>query len=490
MAINKLRYYVGPLGYLQAFPAMTGSDHAPEAPITIPGGVHTSQSGRTTMDRVGTPKRSWVLDWPNLTDANRVLIDAAIHRSANAPLRLIDPRNTNKLTADTSAGGSLSLSTTPWTTASIVTDAAGTPTSNTWGNTDTGQPWVNGGGAAGDYSKSSGLARQSLGSVNVARSNSLQTVIVKDFLYVDDIATDKLATGASQASSILARHNGSTTFYQARIQFHTTAFLFVELIKVVAGVATTMTSLMTTVAHVANTRYNRKFECAGTTIRFKVWKVGDPEPALWTLSAIDSSVPAAGFFILESVLFTGNTSALPVVVSVDNLSITSTPSVAFSQASVPSVFSGVLAGGLDLQGWFLDNRLTATAEKIPILAGSTYRFSIYAKGTAQFKLTVRPFDVAGTEQTLVTGSTETPTGAWTRYEYLYTPSAGHVAAYVGLVAQASGNLQTTAWWVAIDQAFSTWSFGVGCPTVVVLPDIGVSNWRAKFQRMSLTLRES
>lgn len=492
MAINKLRYYLGPLGNVKALPPMVGGSVYPEAPIRIPGGVHTALSGRVTTDRSGIPKRSWVMTWENLTEVDRLQIDAAIYRSAGLPLRLIDPRSSNRLPADASTGGSLTLGTSAFTSAGNITDAFGSTSSSSWSPTDTGQSYAIGGGSAADYSKSGGLGRQSLGTVSVTRETTISAAAITDLDLTMSIATDKLATGASQAVGITFRNNGSGTYYAARVQFLTANFLYVELFRSVAAAITSIASFATVINHVANTRYFLRVQTAGSTLKVKTWRVVDPQPAAWTLSAVDTVITAAGSVTLNSLLFPGNTNALPVLATFDDLVLLSSPPLVYLPGSVPSALAGVLAGAQSWSGLFLNSQLNATSEKMPVLAGSTYTFSCYALGTAQVKLVARPFDVAGVEQTLAASSTQTLTGSYQRFSWVWTPSAGQVSAYFGLQAQGTGTATATGWQVVIDDAATPipWAFGVGCPTVSVDPDVPASYWRAKHHRIKLVLREA
>lgn len=491
MAINKLRYYLGPLGYLQPLPPMVGGATFPDAPIHIPGGIHTSLSGRTTADRVGIPKRSWSLTWENLTEADRLLIDALIYRSANGQLRLIDPRSTNRMPADASTGGSLSLSTGAFESLASVTDAMGATVSNGWGTADTGQAWTcTGGAGAGDFSKAGGLGKHTAGTTNVNRWSTVAAPLA-DFDETFSVSTDKLAVGASIFVSGVGRFVDVNNAYHGRLEFTTTQQVLLTITKAVASVTTVLaTAPATGLTHVINTKYSIRFKAVGSTLMVKTWLTSGAQPAAWATSVVDTTFAAANPPGVRSLLSTGVTNT-PVVISFDDYSLTGSPPLAFLNASVPASLVGILAGGQSWSGFFLNNTLSVTTEKMPILAGSTYRFSVYALGAASVKLIARPFDVAGVEQTMAAGTTEVLTGSYVRYSWLWTPSAGQVSAYFGLQAQGTGTVQTTGWHVGIDRAsLDPWSFGVGCPAVVLDPEVPASYWRAKFHRIKIQLREA
>lgn len=130
MAINRYRFYLGPLGYLQALPALPQS-HDPEVGQSLPGAGHISLSGASTFDRVGRSRRAWRFTWDRVTEDNELVMQAAYRRAANSPLRLIDPRKRNLLPEDVSTGGSSSLSVAAFTdtgAATPVWTAGGVPT--------------------------------------------------------------------------------------------------------------------------------------------------------------------------------------------------------------------------------------------------------------------------------------------------------------------------------------------------------------------------
>lgn len=284
MAVNRFRFYIGPLGALQAMPPIPQQNN-PGGNLTIPGASHVSLSGMGTVSRSGRLRRTWNLTYEWLKEDQELVLQAALRRSANATMRLYDPRKRNSLPEDVSTGGSSSLSVAAFT----------------------------------------------------------------------DI-----------------------------------------------GAAT------------------------------------------------------------------------PV----------------FLAADVPATFSGLLAGGVNWPTVTNTQQLWGTAEKHPVLSGSTYRFSAYVKGSTTFKLGARPFNTAGVEQAnVLDGTTNTATGAWTRFSWLYTPAAGIGSAYFGINANGSGNLQTTGWMVQTDEVLKNWTFGYGCPEVALQLVAPMAYWRTKYQALGLVVQE-
>jgi hypothetical protein len=163
----------------------------------------------------------------------------------------------------------------------------------------------------------------------------------------------------------------------------------------------------------------------------------------------------------------------------------------WTAGGVPTVFTGLLAGRIVWNTVTNTQTLYGTAEQLPVLAGSVYTFSAYVKTTTTFRFSARPFDSALVEGAAVTDAVNNAStaGVWTRLSWAWTPGAGTAAAYLGLTATGSGNIETTGWAVQIDEALKDWTFGYGCPQVFVIPAAAAGYWRTKYHRLQLTLVE-
>lgn len=140
----------------------------------------------------------------------------------------------------------------------------------------------------------------------------------------------------------------------------------------------------------------------------------------------------------------------------------------WSQATSPHAdLLGVSDGQLAWTGVVNTNTLTHATDRLPVLPGSTYRVSAYLLGTTTCRLTAFPFDAAGAAMATVTSSNLVLTGAYQRFDFLWTPASNPASVRFGLTATGSGNITTTGWQVEMDQALSAWSFGVGCPAVTL-----------------------
>ena len=503
MAINRYRYYVGPLGALQALPAMVGGSNAPEAPIRIPGGLHTSLSGRTTLDRVGIPKRSWALSWENLRETDRLLIDAIIHRTVRSPLRLIDPRSSNRLSALASAGGSQLASTAAFTSQGSIYDFFTRSVSNDWSNLTSGHSWQEdltgaAGGTINDYDVGG-----STGTIAIqANGQSYYAVVSGQIVLDSDQRLDFTVpftdvTGASlEVGGLVARWRDSSNHYLARVITATNETFTLEIYRIggTGGTALLAGPVAVSGAHVGGTFLTIRMQVAGTIIRAKAWPAASAQPAGWQATATDMGLIGAGQIGIRTSVAAGNTNAKPVLATFDNYRATVSPTasavLSYANGLVPSALADYVSGGLQWNPPFSGCLLLATDEQVPILAGSSYELSCYVSGNVNVKLAALPFDLAGAEQQVVTSSAVSVTGVMQRFTWVYTPAAGVVAANFGLEAQGAGSIQTSGWQVVIDQTGTSWSHGVGCPAVVVDPEVPISYWRTKYHRIRLVLRES
>ena len=104
MAINRYRFYLGPIGYLTALPPHK-RDPSLDASRDIIGQLQEGLSGRRTLD-IRAFKKVWNLDWDWRLEDELLGILRGYLGFANSPLRIIDPRVRNLLPLNLSTGGS------------------------------------------------------------------------------------------------------------------------------------------------------------------------------------------------------------------------------------------------------------------------------------------------------------------------------------------------------------------------------------------------
>lgn len=196
---------------------------------------------------------------------------------------------------------------------SAAKDDFSTNQTDSWGSADIGGTWTNSGGAAGNFDVAGGVGTHTMTSVNVSRRSSL-TAPHADFDIYVDIASSQLATGDTIWGGPMARYADLDNLYMTRVSFTTSQTIQFTIRKRVAGVETQLGSTFTTgLTHVAGTYYQVRFQGSGTSLRAKVWQVGDLEPGPWHVETTDSSLTAAGSVGVRSILGSANTNVNPTV---------------------------------------------------------------------------------------------------------------------------------------------------------------------------------
>jgi hypothetical protein len=104
MAINRFRFYLGPIGAMVPLPPHK-REPSLDATRDIVGQLQESLSGRRTLD-VRAFKKTWTLDWDWRLEDELLGLLRGYLGYANAPLRILDPRSRNLLPLNISTCGS------------------------------------------------------------------------------------------------------------------------------------------------------------------------------------------------------------------------------------------------------------------------------------------------------------------------------------------------------------------------------------------------
>lgn len=197
------------------------------------------------------------------------------------------------------------------------------------------------------------------------------------------------------------------------------------------------------------------------------------DPRKRNIATEDISTTGAASLSLESFTFTGAGAA------------------AFAPGGGPLDLLGITGGRIALTALTNGQTLYGTGEKTPVITGSSYRISAFVKSTTTFKFSARPFDLLGAEGAVVLDPTNraSTAGVWSRFDWNYTPAAGVSSFYFGITATGSGTIDTAGWMYQIDESLKNWTFGYGCPEVLVSAEVPTSYWRTKYHNLGLALRE-
>lgn len=191
---------------------------------------------------------------------------------------------------------------------------------DTWGNaTPTGQAWTNSGGAAADYDVAAGVGTASAGAVNSSRFTTLASFSLADLELGAQISIPVVATGADISDGLRLRSPDTNNYYYIEVQRQTGGTIRLQLVSRVAAVSTTIAGPVTRGTYTAGDNWQIRSRVVGSILQAKLWPANTPEPLLWDLEVVTTSLPAAGPVGTRHILSTGNTNPLPVVASWDNI---------------------------------------------------------------------------------------------------------------------------------------------------------------------------
>ncbi|MET7949213.1 hypothetical protein [Micromonospora sp. NPDC005324] len=203
-----------------------------------------------------------------------------------------------------------------------VVDVFDRTVSNGWGSPAIGSAWTTSGGSASDYFTDGSVAKQSLGTVNVLRQAFADTGVTSGEMTVD--VTNPLGTpnGAAVTHWVVGRAEDPSNFYAARLDIKPGGGVDLQIVKRVGGVLTGLAAVTNIGTHASST-WRVVFSWMGSELRAKAWKPASDSPPGWQVGAVDTSLSSGTQCGLLTRLEGGNTNTLPVVVSYDNVEVTS-----------------------------------------------------------------------------------------------------------------------------------------------------------------------
>lgn len=190
----------------------------------------------------------------------------------------------------------------------------------------------------------------SLGVVGSLRGAYISALPVANIDRTVTVRVPVLATGAGiQARNVARWDVSANTYYAAMVRAETTQAVTLQLLKVVAGVTTTLRAkTVPGLTHTATLDLRVRFKVQGSWLYAKVWDASTAEPAQWTDAAWDSEITAAGSWGCRGVLNSGNTNVLPVLVQFDTDTVATPQRVTVTRAvnNVPKAHAAGDAFGL------------------------------------------------------------------------------------------------------------------------------------------------
>lgn len=193
-----------------------------------------------------------------------------------------------------------------------------------WGSTIPGGSWVPT-GATTSFSVEDAVGKISLPAAGQTRSQRLSGVSSTSTDTSVDVSTAR-PPGGSPYAAVQGRSVNASNDYRVKLRFMSNGGVSATLNRNLAGVESTLAGVT-----VPGLSFNTddilrvRLQVSGTsptTLRAKVWRATDPEPADWLLQATDSAaaLQVAGSVALWTYL-SSSVTAVPVVVRFDNLSV-------------------------------------------------------------------------------------------------------------------------------------------------------------------------
>jgi hypothetical protein len=212
-------------------------------------------------------------------------------------------------------------------TATGVVDSFSRTVSNGWGTAETGGTWARTIGPVEAFAATGGYGRALhpvAGSTRQLEIRPVAAAANQEIRMLVQASIPTLAHGNDLHVHAIARRVSGTDFYRLQVGFNGAGHVSLLPQKVVNRVPTSVGAQINTAlpAWSAANAYWVKFQVLGTnptTLRGKVWRNGDAEPAAWAFSRTDTQAvlqhPASSV-AFRSFLVAGYTGTLPVEVRV------------------------------------------------------------------------------------------------------------------------------------------------------------------------------
>ena len=163
-----------------------------------------------------------------------------------------------------------------------------------WGDADTGGEWIEN-GASGPLSVSNGRGTIQVATAGQEAATSLESVRSSAVDLRMTVGVDKLPVGGSMHVGTLTRQTERAGAYRTLLRFSPSGDVLISFDRMTSdgGTVTMGTTLAVPGVAVAGGEFvNLRTQATGThptTLRAKVWKPGEAEPAGWQLEARDST---------------------------------------------------------------------------------------------------------------------------------------------------------------------------------------------------------
>lgn len=269
--------------------------------------------------------------WTNITADVRISSGITIEAGRGDEAQRVDPGKIT-LTLDDRDGdynprnpygawyGTLAKNTPMQVRITRVSDTFTRSSASGWGTADLGSAWTHTGTSTWTVTGTRGkVAYAAANTANYA----LQTDHVgRDVDFVYAAYPQSVTTGGPWISAVVARYTDANTHYRVHTEFKPTNVITAKITKVTGGVAADLIeNLSLTATYTAGAKIWTRVQTDGPTIRARVWKDSDPEPATWDVQYDDSEITGSTFGFYQW-RHTTNTNAGSLYIEIDSVTMT------------------------------------------------------------------------------------------------------------------------------------------------------------------------
>ena len=214
----------------------------------------------------------------------------------------------------------------------VQTDTFTRVVANGWGSSDTGEAWTTGGGgAAADYAVNGTVGQIISATVTVDR----RQIAADTYSYHRakiSMTVPAVATGGAFHAGLITRYQDANNFFYYKVEFGTGGTFRLDVVKVLAGVVTTVDTGAVISTYTAGTVIHLEEMTRGNSLTVRVWKNADAPPDWESGGAAVAFLPAqtgmamTGKVGVQQTRLAANTNA-NITLTYDNFTVDSLPEV-------------------------------------------------------------------------------------------------------------------------------------------------------------------
>lgn len=185
---------------------------------------------------------------------------------------------------------------------------------NGWPNADSGQTWALSGGVSPDnYDVSSGRGQHTHTTVNVSRNS---TATVSAGVSLTNLRVD-VGVSVTAAGDTLFVGPGigtdSSNMYQARLHFRSDGNAYLEVLRRVAAVQTTIFTASVVGTYAPEVMWSIRLAWLSGVVYARAWPASQPEPMTWNAVVADANLTTFTAVVLRSQTGAASTNVDPIV---------------------------------------------------------------------------------------------------------------------------------------------------------------------------------